>query len=738
MELSPITTIAGVAVPIAIAAVLSKLSAASVPVLSGFGSKLGEILFIHISQILPDIAFSRQYPENLPCHGSTEFVGRSDKLLQLARVLKRELPSSNKMAAAIIGMGGVGKTELAWQYARRYSYLYPGGTCWLQARSADLGAQIVEFAIIALDINEFPEQINSSIAQAQWCWKHWHRRGKVLLIFDDVSDYAAIQPYLPGLNPKFQILMTSRQELGPSFISINLDPLHEKSALHLLNTLAGHELITKQPRLSRDVCQRLGYLPLAIELVGQYLRQCPDRWEEIQESLQESLLNSALSVPMDGNPKQETIWEIFNLSWVELSEEIQELCMFLSAFAAAPIEWDLLEECFPEIEPRQLKDFRDFKLCKFNLLQRISENKYQLHNLVRDFIKKKLAESEENENQIKARVCQVIAERAKQIPERPIREDISQLSSLVAHLSEVSSYLFEWLDDSDLTSPFFGLGYFYQGQGAYETAQEYYEQCQGAILNRFGNLLNLQGIAVLQKLALIYFFRARPEEAKEMLTQAEQIVKQLNIGHEILASDIFTTLSAVYRDTGELDNAMEYGYRALDIRKNFQEEDNLKVAESFMTLATIYYRKDDLQKAEEYSLKSRALREENLPGNHPDIVETLNLTAMIYQKNKRFEEAEREYRKALEKNTKLLGKDHPNVAGIYYNLASLYFDWEKFDIANGYYLRALESFQKKLGENHAWTAQCQERLEKCRLMLPEESKISLFLKLLLWWKSNES
>ena len=42
-------------------------------------------------------------------------------------------------------MGGVGKTELALQYARRYGDAFAGGVCWLRGVEP-IGAQIVGFA----------------------------------------------------------------------------------------------------------------------------------------------------------------------------------------------------------------------------------------------------------------------------------------------------------------------------------------------------------------------------------------------------------------------------------------------------------------------------------------------------------------------------------------------------------------------------------------------------------------
>ncbi len=66
------------------------------------------------------------------------FTGRSDELDQLDAILLQEKPAAVTQAslgrAAVQGMGGVGKTSLAVEYAYRYRNLY-AGVCWCQAET---------------------------------------------------------------------------------------------------------------------------------------------------------------------------------------------------------------------------------------------------------------------------------------------------------------------------------------------------------------------------------------------------------------------------------------------------------------------------------------------------------------------------------------------------------------------------------------------------------------------------
>ena len=113
-------------------------------------------------------------------------------------------------------MGGVGKTELALQYALKNQHNYPGGLCWFPVRGLDLGTQIVSFARTELGLT-IPDELEFK-EQVRYCWGHWPE-GTALIVLDDVPilfSYQNLQNeelgslmqaalaargYLPRLNP---------------------------------------------------------------------------------------------------------------------------------------------------------------------------------------------------------------------------------------------------------------------------------------------------------------------------------------------------------------------------------------------------------------------------------------------------------------------------------------------------------------------------------------------------------
>ena len=204
-------------------------------------------------------------PSNLPYLGAVEFVGRQEELTALHHLLDRD----QMTIAAIQGMGGLGKTELALQYARQYQQFYPGGLCWIKAQESDVPIQIVDFARSTLGLPAKDFNGLDLAAQVRYCWSHWRSAGRVLLILDNLVKFESVQPYLPK-DARFKVLMTTRLRLSSPVQLFEIQELRETAALDLLKSLVSESRIEQEPLQAKQLCQRLGCLPLGLELVGRY------------------------------------------------------------------------------------------------------------------------------------------------------------------------------------------------------------------------------------------------------------------------------------------------------------------------------------------------------------------------------------------------------------------------------------------------------------------------------------
>ncbi|PSB25449.1 tetratricopeptide repeat protein, partial [filamentous cyanobacterium Phorm 46] len=248
--------------------------------------------------------------------------------------------------AAASGMGGIGKTELAWQYANfhRTNNTYPAGIWWLFVREIDLAPQVLQKSL-RMGIQP-PDTLDNLEERLQFCYEEWAKQtsGNALLVLDDVTDYRAVQSFLPR-NPRFKVLLTARQILPPPVGCLPLKVLKPEAALNLLRLTAGDLPGNKLGRIdaqledAQALCQWLDYLPLGIELVGRYLwRKRALSLAEMLQRLQSQRLEArALQEAEAGMTARRGVAAAFELSWAELKPPARTLGCLLNVFALAPI-----------------------------------------------------------------------------------------------------------------------------------------------------------------------------------------------------------------------------------------------------------------------------------------------------------------------------------------------------------------------------------------------------------------
>ncbi|WP_375453150.1 tetratricopeptide repeat protein [uncultured Nostoc sp.] len=632
-----------------------------------------------------------------------EFIGREAELQNLHQMLQE---NNQVVIAAIAGMGGLGKTELALQYAIAHREIYKGGICWLLAKAGDVGIQVVQFARTQLDLNP-PEDLDL-LAQVQYCFRLW-REGNVLLVLDDVGEYQQVKPYLPSSSSRFKVLITTRQHLGASIKVLSLDVLQPKAALELLKSFFKEtpQRIEQELAVANQLCEWLGYLPLGLELVGRYLARKQDlSFTEMLRRLEKKRLEQpALVKPEADMTAQGGVLAAFELSWQELEDSDKQLGCLLSLFAAAPISWKLVEQCLPEKDEEELEEIRDDTLLKLHLLQRKGEGIYQLHPLLREFFQYKLTGLEQAE-ELKRSLCRVMVAVAKKIPQNPMRESIMVFSPAIPHIADVGKNLTEYLTDEELTSPFIGLGRFYVGQAFYDQVTLWLEQCLTLTLNRFDSEHPTVATS-LENLGLTYFSQGSYTKAEQLLLQALEI-RQRQFGeqyHPQVAYNL-NALGMTYCAQRRYKEAELFYFEALKFWLRHFGEQHLDIALSLNNIAHLYYCQERYNKAEPFFVQALELRRFLLPEQHPDVAQSLNNLAAVYFYQGRYQEAEPLYVQALNLLKDLLPEQHPNIAQSLNNLARLYQSQSRYKEAEPLYVQAFEIYKRTLESEHPQTIIC--------------------------------
>ena len=185
-------------------------------------------------------------PWNVPYERNPFFTGREAVLQTLHQQLHQDRAVALSQIQAISGLGGIGKTQTAVEYAYRYRADYDA-IFWVRADTElELSSGFVEIAqLLNLPQKDAPKQ--DDVVQAVKLWLS--RNSNWLLIFDNADQPALVQPFKP-IDPQGHILITSRaqdfQDLGIAR-PVEMEMLEPEEALAFLWGRSGCEALFPQP-----------------------------------------------------------------------------------------------------------------------------------------------------------------------------------------------------------------------------------------------------------------------------------------------------------------------------------------------------------------------------------------------------------------------------------------------------------------------------------------------------------
>jgi len=287
-----------------------------------------------------------QLPDSMPSTWSVPhqrnpfFTGRESLLKHLHELLNTNATVALTHPQAISGLGGVGKTQIALEYAYRYHQEYET-VLWVKADSREnLVADLIGIArLLHLPEQDMEDQMVAVMAVIQWFKTHSHW----LLIFDNADDLAIIQPFLPPAFGGHVILTTRAQAMRGSAQRIDVECMTpEVGALFLLRRVgivaptASLEQASIQDRtLAFQLIEELGGLPLAIDQAGAYMEEASYHlagYLKLYHRQQGTLLKRRGGLATDHPAPVATTWAL-SFERVEqadpMAADILRLCAFL-------------------------------------------------------------------------------------------------------------------------------------------------------------------------------------------------------------------------------------------------------------------------------------------------------------------------------------------------------------------------------------------------------------------------
>ncbi|MEL6554865.1 MAG: tetratricopeptide repeat protein [Cyanobacteria bacterium J06621_11] len=687
----------------------------------------------NIRQEIHNYPVPREKPIGIPNNSPNEtgkFFGRTQALKDL-HVQLAENPSG---VVAIVGMAGLGKSELALQYARQYQDTYAGGICWLNAHAGDLLTNLIQYCQLQLGMMLPQELSRKSLSVADmaiWYITNWRLEGDVLVVLDDVVKLSDCKPLLDVLTSRFRKLITTRNQiLDASFFQLPLEVLHPDDAMGLLTALAG-ERIQAEETIAEALCETLGYLPLGIELVGRYLFVNP--FSSVAEVSQNLSLRSQQLDPqtMSMMANQRGIWAAFEASWDRLDKGVQQLAQLLSFFAPGDISWKLVEEIVAQT------DFDDMDLISVrtelyqqSLLQRGDKFTLRLHPLTQKFF---TAKRQQNLNQERIWQQSYIQGLLKFVSETSTVEDINLFASAIPHLTDLIERFPKEIPDEQICFLFSNVVDFYLRQIIYAKARTWAEQGMIVVKERLGEEHFLFARS-LNSLASVYQAQGYYKDAKTLCLKALEINRHsLGDDHPIVATNL-NNLSVICGILGSYEDAEAFSLKALKTFKSILGENHPEIAYLLNNLAIQYIEQGNYAEAESSLLKAIDIGTSDLGEEHPANITRISNLASLYLAQNRYDDAESYYLDILEITKRTLGDSHPRVAMCLNNIGTLYYQQGRYDDAEPFLLEALTVGFASLGENHPEVAKslnnlgniyfAKERYDDAEPLLIESLKIT--------------
>ncbi|NEP01408.1 MAG: tetratricopeptide repeat protein [Symploca sp. SIO2E9] len=658
---------------------------------------------------------------NVPYERNTFFTGREQVLAQLRETLQQSQAVALSQVQAISGLGGIGKTQTAVEYAYRYREEYQA-VFWVRADTRlELRTAFVEMAKL---LNLLQENIDAEGAVRvvkSWLEKHsdW------LLIFDNADRPELLKSFVPH-NPQGHIFLTSRAQVFDMLGIVRpveiREMLPEEAVAFLLRRTGRDESNLLETEVAAQLAEELGYLPLALEQAGAYIHAKRVRFETYLASYCKRRLQLLQkSKPVAGNYPESvaTTWAINFHEVEEISEASADLLRFIAFLQADAMPLELFVRASSELGSTLAAALADVDndplvlhetiepLTRYSLIRiSIETDTYSIHRLVQEVLKA----------QMSTETRYLWAERAVDGISQafPIAHfDSWRLCDrLLPHAKVAAQLVEEYQFQSEAIACLLDrAGYFLYRRAQYKNAESLLEK---ALVMR-EKLLGQEHsdfAATLSHLGLLYKSMGRYREAETLLSQSLEIRKRI-LGEEALPVALtLNDLAKLYRLLGNYQKAKNLYEQALRLRRLALGEEHPDVATSLNDLAEIYRILGDYSQAEPLYLEALRMRESLLPEDHPELANSLNDLGRFYRGLGFNQKAESLYERALAINQRLWGKEHPEVAKSLNGLGQLYYYQGHYSQAEQMLIEALEIRKRRLGEEHPDVANSLDNLAK--------------------------
>ncbi len=543
----------------------------------------------------------------LPLLPNPHFTARQDELQALRQALLPDSDAAPRRAvltqSALIGLGGVGKTQLAIEFAWREGYRFRG-VHWvsLARRPEDrrplreVADEAIAYCGAQMGLQFASEDAHQRALQTLQVWQADPPR---LVILDNFEDIEQAPELLAGLaHHALCLLLTSRQHgwdgLGIPEVGVRVFTAAE--SLDFLRRRLPPELTAEEAPL-RALHERLGGLPLALEMAAAYLRETrlplPHYLQRL--ALEHRSLRAWRAQHPNPTGYERGLAETFALSWERLQDETARRLFLLSAYDLPnePLREDVLRRA---LGAEDEEDYLEARARLYALS--LWDEAPALHPLLAEF-----ARTLDRDQSALFAWARAFAWRCYPFG----RSDLGlyrdpDLARRAARLLPGLRRAAALRQDAEASRLCFHTAFLLEHFGGLDEAMRLYQQA----LQILEGLGDLQGkAATLHEMAGISVTRGDLDGAMKLYQQALQIDEGLgDLGGK---SATLHNMAHIFVTRGDLDGAMKLYQQSLEIKEGLG--DRRGKSATLHQMAGISVRRGDLERAMQLYQQSLEIQE---------------------------------------------------------------------------------------------------------------------------------